>query len=139
MSSKSNKNSVWDVICSCGKVTNVVKFEWKDNVRKVEIDDRPVLVWVHYHKDNEFFGWSVNKREELKMSGLSILHGFIGPKSSYYSVPDDDLESNRFKLSNQDKNGKHRKLNKNAKNRKLLNKEYSGVERFFGPTEGLSQ
>lgn len=140
MSSNNGENgSIWDLIRSCERVNDIIKFEWKNKVRKVKTTENAVLVWAHYHRDHNFFGWSINKREKLKMAGLPLLHAFIGSEGRYYIVPDEDIESEKFNLSTQNRDYKHRKLNKSQHNQDILDGEYSQLEPFFGSTKEFEQ
>jgi len=140
MSFNEDKNSsIWDLIHTCDRVEDIVKFNWRNRVRKVKTTENTVLLWAHFHREHEFFGWAINKREKLKMSGLPLLHAFVGPESKCYIVPDKDIESGKFKLSMQKRENKHRKLNKNDRNENLLDDEYSKLEPFFGSPEDLEQ
>lgn len=130
--------SIWDLIRSCDRVDGIVKFEAKKRIRKVKTTENPVLVWVHYNRDNEFFGWSINKRDKLKMSGLPLLHAFVGSESRYYIVPDDDIESGKFELSTQDRGYKPKRL-EIKKHKHILDKEYSKLDPFFGSPENSEE
>ena len=158
--SKDEKSTIWDLIRSCNKVDDIMKFQG-NKVRKVKTTENAVIVWAQPDTDQFFFTWGLMKREKLKMSGLLLLHVSVAHKSwraidsesRYYVIPDSDIQTDEVKLSTYDGDVKSDKfklstysgdyerirLNKSKNNREILNKEYSKLEPFFGSPEGFEQ
>jgi len=104
----------------------------KRNVYTVRTESGKALVWMHYSKRFNFWGGAIQKNDELRTRGSTLIHAFLGANSDeYYIVSDKKLHSDDFYMPVQNKDGnKHWRLagkGDGGRNRELLNANYTAI------------
>jgi Arc/MetJ-type ribon-helix-helix transcriptional regulator len=110
------------------KVEDVEKV--RRSVWQVETEGRTVYVWIHFHRDFEFFGGSWNVNSKYSKRGY-LVHVFLGPEEQdYYVVPDGDLHSGRFTVYNTEDDAQWKMSTERGTppNKELLERDYSSLD-----------
>lgn len=128
MSAHDRKERFTESLKEDEQILNVEKIKrsaWEVATRKGK-----KIVWVHYHRDFEFFGGSWEVNHHLEDRG-ELIHLFLGPQSEdYYVVPDSDLHSGKFTVYDTKDGGdwKFSTTRGEPKNVEALESEYSDLD-----------